>query len=164
MARINITSQSSGSAGRGVNQADLVRRMSTTGWINPILGYNGLLGGWAGTTMAGAVTGALYNTTAAINDKVRYTLYFYPGTYTMYLNLSKDTDRGMVKIEIAGTTIYAAYDMYAAAPDPENTLVLTPLTITQDQTIDLDLTIVNKNGASTNYYIYCHGFEVRRIS
>jgi hypothetical protein len=105
--------------------------------------------------------GYLRNTSAADGDEARWLAYLDVGTYMIQLTCGKDSDYGIVDVEIDGVAL-ASFDCYAAAPDPQSTTRDLDNVVATSGVKQIDLKVNGKNGSSTGYKCNLSCLEIRR--
>lgn len=109
---------------------------------------------WTVGIPARSITGAVpYNWctyTLTLSANAIKTFYCTAGTYEVRILLPKGSNYGKVDIAIDGAGIAAGYDLYSAANDFANELVVQNVTL-NGFSHGLTITCVGKNAASTGY-------------
>lgn len=107
-------------------------------------------------------SGCYYNTSHANGDEFTCCFHCPAGIYKLYLNAPKDSDRGIVSIEIDGIE-QDSIDLYAASAEKSNIIEITGIELEgKDHT--LTLRIEGKNASSSDYYFYGSGISLQATS
>ena len=132
------------------------------GYANYIHGYayeSIIAGTWSGFATSNQILGYyFYNTSGAQNDEIEYEIFAEAGEKTFELLGSKQTDAGIITVYLDGTSI-GTIDQYAGSAEWDNIFTLT-FTVVDTKIHSLKFKCTDKNGSSSNYYIYITGARI----
>ena len=123
----------------------------------------------AGTWARGVLNTLLYcgffGNVASNADGDNFTVKFWlpAGTYKLRFNAIKNTNRGIVKVEV-GATDLGNTDLYAAALDPLNVAEYTGISITTPGEYAVKFTLNGKNASSSDHVLTVEGIEFIRTA
>lgn len=126
-------------------------------YIDP-LGYNTISAGtwvWVDNndgSLDELYSGMFYNDSTNDLDMIRYKVTLAPGTYTICRIGRKHDNRGILKIDINGTTVLTA-DLYVGTGLVYNQRSTASFVITTNGVYDLDFYCEGQNGSSTDYIV-----------
>lgn len=110
------------------------------------------------------MAGILNNFTSGTDlDEVNYRCYLAAGTYTVTAILFTGTDRGIMKLKLASTTI-CTIDTYAAGNASNVLKVVTGCTVAASGLYTLRLMIDGKNGASSGYLFSINALALQQTA
>lgn len=103
------------------------------------------------------------NTTSADQDNCTFYCYLSAGTWTLNALVHKDSDRGIIKIYVAGTLV-ATFDLYNAAQALNQVATQAAIAIATNGNKAILVKVDGKNGASSDYYCSLSALEFVRTA
>lgn len=123
--------------------------------------YEALVGTWGFSFGTYIYYSALYNSSAALNDKIRYRVYLSAGTYKLYVVYSKNAAYGICNFIVDGNSV-GTIDMYNSS-SLTNQISSITFTITKTGLVNFDVLVSSKNASSGGYYAILQSFCFVRV-
>lgn len=131
---------------------------------NPLFGSEGhthillaawhaiLQGTWTITHVAGDYLGLVSNTSGAINDRLRYSMWLAKGTYYPVMVYNEGNRNGICQISIDGVNVFSQ-DMYAVGGAANLRVRGGAFTLNHNKVCLVEIVTTSKNGASSAYWL-----------
>lgn len=115
------------------------------------------------TVDALAVRQGYRTSSGAQNDEISFDLVLAKGTWSIETMYFKNTDSGIISVQIDGAQ-QGTIDTYAAALSRNNRSTISGIVISQAGKHRLTLKMTAKNASSTNYYGRIQHIQARRTA
>lgn len=100
----------------------------------------------------------------AQNEEIEYKIVLAAGTYSVYLHVDKDVNRGIITVSVDGVAIGTVDTYNASRVSNAVGTVTTALVVATNKTVTLNLKMASKNASSSLYYGTVMAIELVRTA